>query len=1292
MPLVLPIRSELDERSAAAAADRAQRIYSQAAQDMGRSMSEGITRGARDGGRAIERMADDARAAYKRVGDATDELREQENQLKQMRADGARGVEVQAERVRRARRAEKEAIKDATDALEEYERAARGAGDAGAQAGGSMVSGLRSAAGGAAGAGQDFADSFAGGFAGAGALTRMAGMALPGLGWAAAGVAAGKLFADGVADGLATNQMRDYFQGRMGLDETSMAQYATAAGAAYANNFGASVADNLAATQAALRTGIIDPSSTNAEIQAVIEQLQGVSTLTDATAEELSRSFTTLMRTGLAGSVSEASDIIVAGFQNGLDVSGDWLDTINEYSTQFRKLGIDASEVLTLLNQGIEGGARDTDKVADSLKEFSIRAVDGSQATAEGFEALGFNADDMAARFAQGGESARQAFAATLDALRGLNDPMQQALAWQRLFGTQFEDMGDAVNRLDLDPAKNEFRDLEGVAGESTKTATDNWVSQWETALRTAETRFTDFKSWLADAFTDLPGVKQLPGFVNWALTPPGFNMNGPSGPSGEMPSGYTPANPLDAFGRPASPTTAGPTPPRPLGPTTQGWSPLDIFAPTAAPPGTPPAPGAPVPGERNPILTDTQQEALDALTGGAGKSLPPAPVLPLQYSSTAGMSTQIANATTRLDEAEHSVAEKQARVDQLRQTNIATEEDIQRAENDLAQAEQRRQQAEQSLQDAKANQLEQMVKQSDRYANRLQSSADQLDQIGAQLDSDFGISDGLAGIAENITKFVGNLALAAASGPLRAQQMAMGYAPGETGGGLVGIASQMGAFGSQYQVLPSWARDQASSSASPSSLGPAALRPNAAGGMPTKDQVKAIAASFGLDVTSENRPGDPGYHGSGLALDLSNASGNSPQMRAFAEYMSANYGSYLEELIYNEPGWAGNVLNGQPHQYSPGTMADHRDHVHVAAQEWGMPSFGTPGDRMGDNYDAYGAAGMDKQSIAHLVYGMALQRGYSPHDAQSILAYAIGESGLNPGISGGPQGGAGVANEVVGLFQQKPAFAQGGGIDPVMRSDAASNTYAYLNQLEHNRHLPIEQALPATSVGGPLSGVGRQNWSGLMAQAGNYVSGMNASQSVPGGRSWNQGNPSSGGLTFNGGFLGALASSAAGAAGAAGSFGAGGGAASAAIDLGMQVAGRAIGAGSQYVGNAVGGVLETLMLNDSALGDPSSSWVGRILGAVTGVKPALPNSAGMLGGEQNPNMAEGGKKQPPGPLTPEQAALHEKAMGAGGKGEARQGDTYNINTTVNRANEDQTGRVIQDHLAAQSAAKWTNG
>lgn len=104
-----------------------------------------------------------------------------------------------------------------------------------------------------------------------------------------------------------------------------------------------------------------------------------------------------------------------------------------------------------------------------------------------------------------------------------------------------------------------------------------------------------------------------------------------------------------------------------------------------------------------------------------------------------------------------------------------------------------------------------------------------------------------------------------------------------------------------------------------------------------TKDTVKAIAASFGLQVTSENRPGARGYHGQGMALDISNGSAPTPQMRAFAEYMAANYGSQLKELIYDEPGWMGNVKDGRNtgafgNVYTMDQAGYHGDHVHLAA------------------------------------------------------------------------------------------------------------------------------------------------------------------------------------------------------------------------------------------------------------------------------------------------------------------------------------------------------------------------
>ena len=141
---------------------------------------------------------------------------------------------------------------------------------------------------------------------------------------------------------------------------------------------------------------------------------------------------------------------------------------------------VDGADAIGLISQGLQGAARDSDVVADSLKEFSIRAVDGSKSTAEGFAAIGFKADDMAQKILAGGDSARAAFGATLEAIKSLQDPQQQALVWADLFGTQWEDMGNAVNKFDLSKARNEFSNTDGAIDEMTNklsTHTNGWDS-----------------------------------------------------------------------------------------------------------------------------------------------------------------------------------------------------------------------------------------------------------------------------------------------------------------------------------------------------------------------------------------------------------------------------------------------------------------------------------------------------------------------------------------------------------------------------------------------------------------------------------------------------------------------------------------------------------------------------------------------------------------------------------------------------------------------------------------------
>ena len=76
-------------------------------------------------------------------------------------------------------------------------------------------------------------------------------------------------------------------------------------------------------------------------------------------------------------------------------------------------------------------------------------------------------------------------------------------------------------------------------------------------------------------------------------------------------------------------------------------------------------------------------------------------------------------------------------------------------------------------------------------------SAKDALGDLGASIDKDFGISKGLSGIAENLTKFIAGLAFAPAFGAMRGAQTALGFPGGEgTGSGLAGaIAASMGYY-----------------------------------------------------------------------------------------------------------------------------------------------------------------------------------------------------------------------------------------------------------------------------------------------------------------------------------------------------------------------------------------------------------------------------------------------------------------------------------------------------------------
>ncbi|MFP7833137.1 phage tail tape measure protein [Marisediminicola sp. LYQ134] len=317
------------------------------------------------------------------------------------------------------------------------------------------------------------------------------------------GVAIGKAITGAIQDGLSQEVGFDRLQGLTGISEADALRLGRAAGEAYANNFGSSIESNMDITRLALQFDIIDADSTTRDAQRVVEGLGGIA---DVLGEDVSRAATAvtiLMRTGLARSAEEAYDILASGAREGLNRNEDLLDTLTEYPVVLERLGLSSKDTLGLLNQGLEAGARNTDVVADSLKEFQIRSTDASEASAAGYERIGLNAEEMTAKIAAGGEGAREGLQQVLDGLRNLDDPVQRNAAAVELFGTKAEDLGDALFALDLTTAAGQFNDLEGSARRMFDTLADNDATKIQGAQRNIEIAADGIKGALAAAFSE---------------------------------------------------------------------------------------------------------------------------------------------------------------------------------------------------------------------------------------------------------------------------------------------------------------------------------------------------------------------------------------------------------------------------------------------------------------------------------------------------------------------------------------------------------------------------------------------------------------------------------------------------------------------------------------------------------------------------------------------------------------------------------------------------------------------
>lgn len=300
----------------------------------------------------------------------------------------------------------------------------------------------------------------------------------------------------------------DILQAKIGASDEAMRKYGDVAAEIFKNGWGESITDVAESIGTVTQMlGDLD----QVELQNVTQHALTLRDVFGWDVKESIRAANSLMDQFGITSV-EAFNLMVQGAQKGLDQNDDLLDTINEYSVQFKDAGYSAEDMFNMLANGADEGTWSVDKLGDAVKEMNIRISDGTadeafktlklgveEATTSSMEltdeyvnleeAQGkyneavrkYGEDSDQARdaqeklteaqqeynekasetttnitaikdaFAAGGEEAQTAMQTVMEALAGVDDETQRYQLGVQIFGTMWEDLGENAVRALLD-------------------------------------------------------------------------------------------------------------------------------------------------------------------------------------------------------------------------------------------------------------------------------------------------------------------------------------------------------------------------------------------------------------------------------------------------------------------------------------------------------------------------------------------------------------------------------------------------------------------------------------------------------------------------------------------------------------------------------------------------------------------------------------------------------------------------------------------------------------------------
>ncbi len=211
----------------------------------------------------------------------------------------------------------------------------------------------------------------------------------------------------------------------------------------------------------------------------------------------------------------EAMDYIVKGTQNGLDKTNELGDNLAEYSGKFADAGYSAEEYFQILQNGLEGGAYNLDKVNDAINEVTTRLAPGAEIESA-LDIYSEKTRDVFKAWQDGKATQKDVINSIVEDITSCTNQQERMNMAATAFGTMAED-GSSKFITSLTTVGDTFNDV----NDSAQNMFDNSTTDSQT-LKSNMRKLQDALVPLGDMLTQLanevlpPIVKAVKAFAEW--------------------------------------------------------------------------------------------------------------------------------------------------------------------------------------------------------------------------------------------------------------------------------------------------------------------------------------------------------------------------------------------------------------------------------------------------------------------------------------------------------------------------------------------------------------------------------------------------------------------------------------------------------------------------------------------------------------------------------------------------------------------------------------------------------